>query len=205
MSYCSKCGSYIPDSALKCPACGKLKIGAAETAQQAERQSKPQSGFDRTSAPPQSYRYGYSQSEQQTSGESRPQRDQYERYRTDDYSGTAPGGDIEENKALGAISYLGPLVVLSMILKPNSPFVRFHANQSIALMIFSVLCSLCRFVPFFGWMIGIFGGIFTLVNVFRGFFSAMNGQMKIRPRLGSLDRTMERSSPLERWATKLRI
>lgn len=186
MSYCSKCGSYIPDSALKCPACGKLKIGAAETAQQAERQSKPQSGFDRTSAPPQSYRYGYSQSEQQTSGESRPQRDQYERYRTDDYSGTAPGGDIEENKALGAISYLGPLVVLSMILKPNSPFVRFHANQSIALMIFSVLCSLCRFVPFFGWMIGIFGGIFTLVNVFRGFFSAMNGQMKKLPIVGDI-------------------
>lgn len=184
MSYCSKCGSYIPDSALKCPACGKLKIGAAETAQQAERQAKPQGGFDRSSTQQtQSYHYGYTQSEQQTSGESHRQRDPYARYETE-----VPGEeqDVEENKALAAFGYLGPMVILPLILKPNSPFVRFHANQSIALLLFSVLCSICSVVPFFGWMISAFGWGFTLVNVFKGFGNAMSGKMKKLPIVGDI-------------------
>lgn len=185
MSYCSKCGSYIPDSALKCPACGKLKIGAAETAQQAERQTKPQSGFDSSSAQrSQSYHYGYTQSEQHTSGESRPKQDPYARYET---GVSAEDQDAEENKVLAALGYLGPMVVLPLILKPNSPFVRFHANQSIALLIFSVLCSICRWIPFFGWMISAFGAVFTLVNVFRGFFGALGGKKIKLPMIGDIN------------------
>ena len=65
MSYCSKCGSYIPDSALKCPACGKLKIGAAESAQQAERQAWPQSGAEK--APTQGAQTYHYRSEEHTS------------------------------------------------------------------------------------------------------------------------------------------
>lgn len=183
MSYCSKCGSYIPDSSLRCPACGKLKIRAAETAQQAERQTKPQSDFDGSSAQPQSYHYGYTQSEPQSSGESRPRQDPYVRYETGS-SGEDP--DIEDNKVLAALGYLGPMVIFPLILKPNSPFVRFHANQSIALLLFSGLCSICHFVPFFGWMISLFGGAFTLVNLFRGFGNAMNGQKRKLPIIGDI-------------------
>lgn len=181
MSYCSKCGSYIPDSAIKCPACGKLKIGAADSAQQAAQQSRPQSSV--SEAPSQSYHYGYTQSEQRTSGESRPKQDPYVRYETE-Y--TAPDQDVEENKLLSALGYLGPMVLLPLILKPNSPFVRFHANQSIALLLFSILCSICGIVPFFGWMISTFGWVFTLVNVFKGFGNAMSGKMKKLPIVGDI-------------------
>lgn len=183
MSYCPKCGSYIPDSAIKCPACGKLKIGAAETAQQAECQAKPQGGFDSPSRPAQSYSYGYTQNQQQTSGESRPKQDPYARYETER---SDEDRDAEENKTLAALGYLGPMVILPLILKPNSPFVRFHANQSIALLLFSVLCSICNVVPFFGWMISAFGWGFTLVNVFRGFFGALGGEKKKLPIVGDL-------------------
>lgn len=184
MSYCSKCGSYIPDSALKCPACGKLKIGAAETAQQAERQAKPKSGFDTSSAQrSQSYHYGYTQNEQHSSGESRPKQDPYARYET---GVSGEDQDAEENKVLAALGYLGPMVILPLILKPNSPFVRFHANQSIALLLFSILCSVCSIVPFFGWMISAFGGVFTLVSLFRGFIDAMNGKRKKLPIIGDI-------------------
>lgn len=173
MSYCSKCGSYIPDSALKCPACGKLKIGAAETAQQAQAQSQTQGAFG---AAPQRERSQWRE-------DVRPKQDPYAQYQTE----LSPEErDAEENKALGAISYLGPLVILSLLLKPNSPFVRFHANQSIALIIFSVLCSICSAVPFFGWMIGMFGGVFTLVNVFKGFFGALNGKRNKLPIVGDM-------------------
>lgn len=184
MSYCSKCGSYIPDSAIKCPACGKLKIGAAETAQQAERQTRDQSGQAKASEPrTQSYRYGYTQTSASSAGESRPQQDPYARYETER---SGEERDVEENKALAALGYLGPMVILPLILKPNSPFVRFHANQSIALLLFSVLCSVCSIVPFFGWMISAFGWGFTLVNVFRGFFGALGGEKKKLPIVGDL-------------------
>ncbi len=183
MSYCSKCGSYIPDSALKCPACGKLKIGAAESAQQAERQTRPQSGAEKAPTQgAQTYHYGYTQNEQRTSGESRPRQEPYARYETE-----APlDQDVEDNKMLSALGYLGPMVILPLILKPNSPFVRFHANQSIALLLFSVLCSICGIVPFFGWMISTFGWVFTLVNVFKGFGNAMSGKMKKLPIVGDI-------------------
>jgi len=184
MSYCSKCGSYIPDSALKCPACGKLKIDAAESAQQAEQASRHYHGTGEHAArQAQSYRYGYTQSEYKTTGESRPSQDPYAKYQTEV---SADQADIDDNKVLSALGYFGPMVILPLILKPNSPFVRFHANQSIALLLFSILCSVCSAIPFFGWMISAFGGVFTLVNVFRGFGSAMSGKMKKLPIVGDI-------------------
>lgn len=179
MSYCSKCGSYIPESARKCPACGKFKTGAAESAQQAAQRSKPQSGFDDSSTGgTHSYHYGYTQG-----GQSQPMQDLHAQ---DETKCSEEDQDIADNKVLAALGYLGPMVILPLILKPDSPFVRFHANQSIALLLFSILCSIFRFVPFFGWMIGLFGGIFTLVNLFRGFGDAMNGKRNKLPIIGDI-------------------
>lgn len=56
---------------------------------------------------------------------------------------THAGGLSDKEKALAAISYIGPLFILSYILAENSTFVKFHAKQA---MVFVILAFIVRWV-----------------------------------------------------------
>lgn len=60
--------------------------------------------------------------------------------------------DIEANKIMAVIAYLGILVVVPLITGKykNSPFLKFHVNQAIIFCIGYVVSMFLSFIPFIG-------------------------------------------------------
>jgi uncharacterized membrane protein/ribosomal protein L40E len=64
--------------------------------------------------------------------------------------------DIKNNKFIAALSYLGILFIIPLIITPASKFARFHANQGLLLLITSFVLGLIRGI-FSAILIAIFG------------------------------------------------
>ena len=79
--------------------------------------------------------------------------------------------DIEENKILALLSYLGVLVLVPLFGKKDSPFVQFHAKQGLVLLIGWVI----SWFPVFGWIIGIIVFVLSII----GILNVFNGEKKI--------------------------
>lgn len=93
--------------------------------------------------------------------------------------------DIEENRKLAALVYLGVFLWLPFLAAPKSEYCRFHANQAVSLFILYLLCSLCMIVPFIGWIVGGVGYIVTFIFNIMGFCRAWNRKAKKLPICGS--------------------
>ena len=50
--------------------------------------------------------------------------------------------DIQNNKGVACISYLGPLFLIPLFSAPNSKFARFHVNQGLLLFLVDVAASI---------------------------------------------------------------
>lgn len=91
---------------------------------------------------------------------------------------TIAKSDIEENKIVAAIAYV--LFFVPIIAAKDSAFARYHANQGLWLLIFSLLGNLIGFVLMF-LLVGIC--LLPLVNfvwvvyVVIGMINATNGKM----------------------------
>lgn len=60
--------------------------------------------------------------------------------------------DVEENKFVAALSYLGLLFLVPLLVKKDSPFAQFHAKQGLVLCIAFFVFN---FIPVFGWIANI--------------------------------------------------
>jgi uncharacterized membrane protein len=82
--------------------------------------------------------------------------------------------DIEKNKTMAGLAYL--LFFLPLISCPESRYAKFHANQGLLLLIFSIGGSfVLGLIPVLGWFLLLFYpivmlifGIMGLVNGFQG-------------------------------------
>lgn len=62
---------------------------------------------------------------------------------------------------------------------------RFHLNQSLVIWIASTLIGVAaKWVPLFGWLVGLVGGLFCALCWFIGFINACQGVEKEVPLLG---------------------
>ena len=79
---------------------------------------------------------------------------------------------------MAVLAYLGILVLIPLLVEPakNSPFVRFHANQGLILLIVGLLSA----IPVLGCVVG----VFCLVLTIMGIINAVNGRMKELPLIG---------------------
>lgn len=76
--------------------------------------------------------------------------------------------DVEENKVIAALSYLGVLVFIPMLTKKDSAFAQAHAKQGLVMLIGMVILG---FVPFVGWAVDvvlIVMNLIALVNALQG-------------------------------------
>lgn len=76
---------------------------------------------------------------------------------------------------MGYLCYLGPLLLIPLLARPKSRFLRYHCNQGLLLLIFAVLVSIFDGLLGIGWLIGIAGGIATLVWLVQGFMNVSRG------------------------------
>ena len=97
--------------------------------------------------------------------------------------------DAEKNKAMAIVGYIIPILFFIPLVSDakNSPFAKFHANQQLNLLLFSVVgwtaSSILTIV-----VIGIFlmpiVAIGSLVFMIMGIISASKGEMKELPLIG---------------------
>ena len=80
--------------------------------------------------------------------------------------------DIEENKVMAAIGYLGILCLIPLLAKKDSPFAQFHAKQALVLFIVEVVGWVIFWIPVIGWILMIFVYVVALV----GLVQALSGK-----------------------------
>ncbi|MCX7737081.1 MAG: hypothetical protein N2319_10240 [Candidatus Kapabacteria bacterium] len=93
--------------------------------------------------------------------------------------------DIEKNKVISFLAYL--IFFIPLIAAPDSKFARFHANQGLILLIFSLAIYIIGSVTtviFIGFIILFIGWIPILVFAIMGIINALNGQAKPLPLIG---------------------
>jgi len=94
--------------------------------------------------------------------------------------------DIEENKAITFLSYLGILALVPLLAKKESKFAQFHAKQGLVLAVaVAVGVWVSGIIPFLGWFIMApvisIGGIVLMIM---GLINVANGEMKELPVIG---------------------
>lgn len=103
--------------------------------------------------------------------------------------GPAPEGgadqkDIEENKGITVLSYLGILCLIPLLSKKDSKFAQFHAKQGVVLLICEVVTYVVFVIPFLGWILGFLATIFWLILAIMGIVNVLGGKTKELPLVG---------------------
>lgn len=83
-----------------------------------------------------------------------------------------------DKKATGIVAYLTWIGFLVALLAGDKEGAKFHLNQALVIMLFSLL----SIIPCIGWM----WGIFMIVCWFIGFIAAINEEEKEVPLIGSI-------------------
>lgn len=104
--------------------------------------------------------------------------------------------DIRENRIFAVLGYFGLLVFIPIICAPGSKFCRFHASESIDLIIFDIIYAtiavivtiLCfkvgRALGYLIMALFIIIGVFSLIFWFMGIANAAQGHAKEIPLIG---------------------
>jgi len=107
---------------------------------------------------------------------------------TPDTTAAFDPADVNENKAISILSYLGFFLLIPLLLKPNSPFVRYHVNQGLILFIVDlaagIVGSIFGLIPFVGWIVGLVLGIAVLALAIIGIVNCVGGKAKQLPIIG---------------------
>ena len=173
MSYCRNCGAYVPDWAENCPACDTPVKGPA----QAKREKKQKSSESASQARREEPRRETAHRDAGTYTYDGSRRDKY----AESYD-----ADVRENQGLGYLCYLGPLLVIPLLLKPKSRFLRYHCNQGLLLLIFAALVSICDGFAGIGWLIGIAGSIASVIWLIQGLVNVSKGVRRPLPLIGEI-------------------
>lgn len=103
--------------------------------------------------------------------------------------------DIEQNKVMGILAYIGILVLVPIFAAPKSKFARFHANQGLVLLISEILYTVAYNIlsvilysiywrlGFIVSLIGLFGIAFFVLAIM-GIINAASGKAKELPIIG---------------------
>ncbi len=92
--------------------------------------------------------------------------------------------DIQENKAITILSYIGILCLIPLLAKKDSKFAQFHAKQGLVLLISWIILSVIFVVPFLGWVVGFIGYIVLLILMIMGIINVLSGKMTPLPIIG---------------------
>ncbi|MGI5884761.1 MAG: zinc ribbon domain-containing protein [Candidatus Spyradocola sp.] len=118
-------------------------------------------------------------------------------FNTPDTTANYSAADIQNNKVMAVLSYIGILVLVPIFAAKDSPFARFHANQGLILFLAEVIFGVANVIltvifAFLGpiallWSIVAFlVYIAFLVLLILGIINAAQGQAKELPLIGKI-------------------
>lgn len=79
--------------------------------------------------------------------------------------------DTEDHKFVAALSYIGILFLVPLLVKKESPFAQFHAKQGLVLVIIFFVGSFFFWIPIIGWLAFLFlliADILALIKTLQG-------------------------------------
>ena len=110
---------------------------------------------------------------------------------TEDNTSEFEQEDINQNKVMAVLAYIGILVLVPLLAAPNSKYARYHVNQGLLLFIaeicLGVVMGIFIWIPVLNIIIGILGGIVSLlffVFAIIGIVNACQGKAKGLPIFG---------------------
>ena len=168
MLLCEKCGTKVDEGTKFCPSCGNPMEAPALEQQAQTQQNTAQTDFSAKFA---------------------------NLNNTADTTAEFDQADITNNKAMGILAYLGPLVFIPMFAAKGSKFARFHANQGLTLFIacgaWSIVYSILNWIIlaiswrlyFISSIIGLCSLVFLVLAVL-GIVNVANGRAKELPVIG---------------------
>lgn len=103
-------------------------------------------------------------------------------------SENADQSDVEKNKTMAIASYFIFFLPLVTDAK-DSEFAKFHANQSLVLLLVAVVVNIVGgIIPFIGWFLILpIGWVMVFVFWILGIINANNGEKKRLPLIGGID------------------
>ncbi len=90
--------------------------------------------------------------------------------------------DIEDNKIYAALSYLGLLVLIPLLVAKDSKYAQFHAKQGLVFLIIFFVGSLVFWIPLIGWLAWLF---FVVIDIY-ALVQALSGNCWKAPVVGDL-------------------
>ena len=102
---------------------------------------------------------------------------------TPDTTANYAAADIAENKGMAILCYLGILWLIPFLAKKDSPFVKFHLNQGLVLLVIEIVVAIvCRIpvIRIVGWL----ASIITLALAIIGIVNVVNGKAQELPVIG---------------------
>lgn len=102
-----------------------------------------------------------------------------------DHSALFTEEDKEKNNYLAALCYISIFfIAVALLAEPNSKFIRYHANQSINLIVLALVVTLVAMIPILGWIVTGIAGIALVVFVIMGIVNAVKKRAKDLPFCG---------------------
>ena len=182
MAFCGNCGHQLEEGAAACPNCGTPVPGAAQAAAEAAQNvsDAAAAGAAAAGAAAGAAQDQFQQQAQQAQGQFQQQTQGQYQYQQPQYQ-PAPAPKPIHPIAAGMWAYIFGWIGFNVCIAggdQTNPYVRFHTNQSLVLNLFALI----SFIPFIGWI----WGIFMLVCVIFGLIGASKGEMREVPLLGKI-------------------
>lgn len=110
---------------------------------------------------------------------------------TPDNSAMYDTQDIQDNKIWAALSYVGILFILPLLVNGgNSRYGKFHANQGFILFLADIACfiagAILSLIPIIGGILSALLSLALLALTIIGIINAANGKAKELPLIGGL-------------------
>lgn len=100
------------------------------------------------------------------------------------FNPTTSQKDIDENKLMAVLGYLGLLLLIPLLAKKDSAYAQFHAKQGLVLLIAYFACGIVMMIPVVGWIIGTLGMLGCFIFFIMGIVNAFSGKMNELPLIG---------------------
>lgn len=193
MKTCPKCGSYLPDGKILCPACGRLNVGISDNARESIRSERVRTHTRIQDAHKEVKRDAWLSAKQKNPYQGHT----YEQHKSHDprskdyykpkYETNTSSLPEMSQRIICAAAYFGFFFFLPLVLMPSSREAKFHANQGLVLFLFNLICSV-----FGSALSAVFGGIFEIIAVLPpilmvyGAANAYRGNMTELPFIGKI-------------------